>query len=69
MMKAGKSQIYGRHAVGGLIAAVWLIIQLQSCAEVPVTQRKGLHLVPETKIADIRKYLPEALPYIEKRSK
>lgn len=50
MMKVGKNQIHERRAVGGLIAAIWLMLMFQGCAEVPITQRKGLHLVPETEL-------------------
>ena len=50
MMKVGKSQIHEGRVVGALVAAIWLILQLQGCAEVPITQRKGLHLVPETEL-------------------
>ena len=50
MMKVSKSQSYVRRAICGLVAAIWLVTQLQSCAEVPITQRKGLHLVPETEL-------------------
>ena len=50
MMKVGKSQIHEQRAVGGLIAAIWLVLMFQGCAEVPITQRKGLHLVSETEL-------------------
>ena len=50
MMKVSKSQTYVRRAICGLVAAIWLVTQLQGCAEVPITQRKGLHLVPETEL-------------------
>ena len=50
MMKVGKSQIHEQCAVGGLIAAIWLVLMFQGCAEVPITQRKGLHLVSETEL-------------------
>jgi len=50
MMKVGKSQIHEQRAVGGLIAAIWLMLMFQGCAEVPITQRKGLHLVSETEL-------------------
>ena len=49
-MKASKNQIYKRRAVGALIAAIWLVQILQGCAEVPITERKGLRLVPETEL-------------------
>jgi predicted Zn-dependent protease len=50
MMKVGNSQILERRSVGGLIAAIWLMLMFQACAEVPITQRKGLHLVSETEL-------------------
>ena len=49
-MKVSKRQIYGRRAVGALVIAIWLLLMFQGCAEVPITQRKGLHLVPETEL-------------------
>ena len=50
MMKVGKNQIHERRTVGGLIAAIWLMLMFQGCVEVPITQRKGLRLVPETEL-------------------
>ncbi|MGD8298849.1 MAG: M48 family metallopeptidase [Desulfobacterales bacterium] len=50
MMKVGRSQIHKRQAVGRLIAAIWLMFMFQGCAKVPITQRKGLRLVPETEL-------------------
>ncbi len=50
MMKVGKSQIHERWAIGGLVAAIWLILMFQGCAEVPITERKALRLVPETEL-------------------
>ena len=50
MMKVFRSQIHKRQAVGGLIASIWLMLVFQACAEVPITQRKGLRLVPETEL-------------------
>lgn len=50
MMKVVKSQIHKGQAVGGLIASIWLMLLFQACAEVPITQRKGLRLVPETEL-------------------
>lgn len=47
-MNLGKHQLYERRALGSLIAATWLLLQIQGCAEVPITHRKGLHLAPET---------------------
>jgi predicted Zn-dependent protease len=49
-MKVGQHQIHERRLVGLLVAAIWLIIQFQACAEVPITHRKGLHLVPKTEL-------------------
>ena len=49
-MKASKNQIHQRRGLGALIAAILLLFQLQGCAEVPITHRKGLHLVPETEL-------------------
>lgn len=49
-MSVGKHQIYERRALGGLVAAICLLLQFQGCAEVPITHRKGLHLVPETEL-------------------
>ena len=36
--------------LGALVVAIWLIVQFQACAEVPITHRKGLHLVPKTEL-------------------
>jgi len=47
-MKAVNSIRDGRSV--GLVAAVLLLFQFQGCAEVPITHRKGLHLVPETQL-------------------
>ncbi len=49
-MKSSKHQIHERRGLGALIAAILLLFQLQGCAEVPITHRKGLHLVPETEL-------------------
>ncbi|MGD8973586.1 MAG: M48 family metallopeptidase [Desulfobacterales bacterium] len=49
-MNMGKHQIYELRALGGLVAAICLLLQFQGCAEVPITHRKGLHLVPETEL-------------------
>jgi len=49
-MKSSKYQIHERRGLGALIAAILLLFQLQGCAEVPITHRKGLHLVPETEL-------------------
>jgi predicted Zn-dependent protease len=42
--------ILDRRSFGGLVAAALLLLQFQGCAEVPITHRKGLHLVPETEL-------------------
>ena len=49
-MNGGKYKINGRRALGSLAAAIWLPLLFQGCAEVPITHRKGLHLVPETEL-------------------
>jgi predicted Zn-dependent protease len=49
-MKIRNYQIQERRALGGLVAAIYLLLQFQGCAEVPITHRKGLHLVPETQL-------------------
>jgi predicted Zn-dependent protease len=49
-MKICKHPIFKSRSFGGLITAILLLFQLQSCAEVPITHRKGLHLVPETEL-------------------
>jgi len=49
-MKIGIHQIHGRRAFGELVAAICLILQFQGCAEVPITHRRGLHLVPESEL-------------------
>jgi predicted Zn-dependent protease len=49
-MKSSKHQIHERRGLGALIAAILLLLQFQGCAEVPITHRKGLHLVPETEL-------------------
>ena len=49
-MKICKHQIFESRFLGGLIALILLLLQLQGCAEVPITHRKGLHLVPETEL-------------------
>jgi predicted Zn-dependent protease len=50
MMKVYKHRRYGWRSLGGLIPAILLLFQFQGCAEVPITHRKGLHLVPETEL-------------------
>jgi predicted Zn-dependent protease len=49
-MNVGKYQLHNRQALGCLVAAIWLLLQFPGCAEVPITHRKGLHLVPETEL-------------------
>jgi len=49
-MNRDKYQFHGREALGSLVAAIWLLSLFQGCAEVPITHRKGLHLVPETEL-------------------
>jgi predicted Zn-dependent protease len=49
-MKSCKYQILESRIFGGLIVALLLFLQLQGCAEVPITHRRGLHLVPETEL-------------------
>jgi len=49
-MKAGSHQIHVWRSLSGLVAAVFMLGQFQGCAEVPITHRRGLHLVPETEL-------------------
>jgi len=49
-MKEGNHQIPDWRPPGILVAAVLLFLQFQGCAEVPITHRRGLHLVPETEL-------------------
>ena len=49
-MKISVHPIFESGSLGGLIAAILLLCQFQSCAEVPITHRKGVHLVPETEL-------------------
>ena len=49
-MKAYKYLRYDRQFPGRLLASLLVLLLLQSCAEVPITHRKGLHLVPETEL-------------------
>jgi len=49
-MKEGNHQIPDRRPPGILVAAVLLLLQFQGCAEVPITHRKGIHLVPESEL-------------------
>ena len=50
MRKVDKHLKHQWRSFGGLIAAILLFFQFQGCAEVPITHRKGLHLVPETEL-------------------
>ena len=52
-MKICNYQIHERRALGGLVAAICLLLQFQGCAEVPITHRKGLHLVPESELVSM----------------
>jgi predicted Zn-dependent protease len=52
-MKICNYQIHERRALGGLVAAIYLLLQFQGCAEVPITHRKGLHLVPESELVSM----------------
>ncbi|MGW8301293.1 MAG: hypothetical protein ACWGNO_04445, partial [Desulfobacterales bacterium] len=49
-MKAYKHLRHEWRSLAGLAAAIYLLLQFQGCAEVPITHRKGLHLVPETQL-------------------
>ena len=49
-MKICKHQIFESRFLGGLIAFILQLLLLQGCAEVPITHRKGLHLVPESEL-------------------
>jgi len=49
-MKVGKHEIHERRGLGGLVAVICLLLQFQGCAEVPITHRKSLHLVPESEL-------------------
>jgi predicted Zn-dependent protease len=49
-MKLDNHQISNGRWFGGLVAAIWLLLQFQGCAEVPITHRRGLHLVPESEL-------------------
>jgi len=49
-MKAYKQLGHEWRSLAGLVAAIYLLLQFQGCAEVPITHRKGLHLVPETQL-------------------
>jgi predicted Zn-dependent protease len=49
-MKPGNHQIHIRRSLGGLVAAICLLFIFQGCAEVPITHRSALHLVPESEL-------------------
>ena len=49
-MEACKCKIYKPLFFGGLIFFFLLLLQLMGCAEVPITHRRGLHLVPESEL-------------------
>jgi predicted Zn-dependent protease len=49
-MKACNHRIHKWRSFAGWVTSILLILQLQSCAEIPITHRKGLHLVPETEL-------------------
>ena len=57
-----------------------LVLFFIGCAEVPITQRKGLRLVPQSELLsthpapakrqdNLKTYIPEALPYYKKQLK
>jgi predicted Zn-dependent protease len=52
-MNPDNHQTYVRRLLGGLAAAFCLPFILQGCAEVPITHRRGLHLVPETELVSM----------------
>lgn len=49
-LKNDNRQIHNGRWLGRLIAAICLLFQFQGCAEVPITHRRGLHLVPESEL-------------------
>jgi len=49
-MKACNHRIHKWRSFAGWVTSILLILQLQGCAEVSITHRKGLHLVPETEL-------------------
>ena len=49
-MRAGCRRIIFRRSIGGMVAAVCLALLFQGCAEVPITHRSALHLVPESEL-------------------
>jgi hypothetical protein len=66
ILKICKHQIFESRFRGGLIALILLLLQLQSCAEVPITHRKGLLLVPETEMLSMG---PQKYDDVLKKSK
>jgi len=52
-MKVSNHHIQDWRWLGGLVAAVLILFQFQGCAEVPITHRKGLHLVPEAELVSM----------------
>ena len=49
-MKVCNHQIHNCRFFADLVTSILLFLQFQGCAEVPITHRKGLHLVPETEL-------------------
>ena len=66
-----QGKYFGRnyHALLSLSLLLGILLFIAGCAEVPITQRKSLRLVPESRIANIKEYIREALPYYEKSLK
>ena len=52
-MKVIHHYILDWRRLGGLVAAFLLLLQFQGCAEVPITHRRGLHLVPEAELVNM----------------
>ncbi len=52
-MKVIHHYILDWRRLGGLAASVLLLLQFQGCAEVPITHRRGLHLVPEAELVSM----------------
>jgi predicted Zn-dependent protease len=49
-VRVGKRWGHIRKSLGGMVVAIWLMIVFQGCAEVPITHRSALHLVPESEL-------------------
>ena len=49
-MRAGNRRVNFRQSLGGMAVAICLVFVFQGCAEVPITHRSALHLVPETEL-------------------